>query len=255
MYYDYTKVPMRPELAAQVQSDEGYPVHPWPDNYHLTFSASGTNEVDAHHEWTRGRQVAVVFATDRHQLPQWYDPPFLPQGMPVVDGDESDTRPFDPSAAALAKAQEEVGPWTLEMTAKQRRARQIKIMKRAYTLTFGRGGAPVHYRDYPKIGPTIIGLTYKAPLKAEQRGLAEAAQTKGAKREGRSKTKRAFLVAVKREGRMVMAPGCPKTVTFTPPVVPSSQPGVLELDADEESILRPAAKRRSPRLRQAPGDD
>jgi hypothetical protein len=128
-------------------------------------------------------------------------------------------------------------------------------MKRAYTLTFGRGGAPVHYRDYPKIGPTIIGLTYKAPLKAEQRGLAEAAQTKGAKREGRSKTKRAFLVAVKREGRMVMAPGCPKTVTFTPPVVPSSQPGVLELDADEESILRPAAKRRSPRLRQAPGDD
>ena len=254
MYYDYTKIPARPELAAQVQSDEGFRVHPFPDNYHLTFSASGTNEQDAHDEWRRGRGVAVVFANEKGKLPQWYDAPFLPGPLPVADGVEYDARPFDPSAAALSQAQKKLGPWTLDMTDKQRRARQLQTMKLAYRLTFGSKGAPVHYRDYPKADPTIIGLMYKAPLKAEQREKAAVSQAKGAARAKRSETKRAFLVSVVPEGQMIMAPGCKKTVSFTTPVIPAATTGVLELDSDEEEILRPAAKRRSPRLRQVPDE-
>lgn len=79
-FYDYTKIPNRRNL---------------PKNYHLTFSYSGADEryrklyekaVD------HGMNVAVVFRKD---LPE----KFL--GLPVIDGDESDVRPFDPKPSIV----------------------------------------------------------------------------------------------------------------------------------------------------------
>ena len=76
-FYDYTKYPNR---------DTGYA------NYHLTFSLSETNGVQALLELRRGRNVAVVFDRRKGQpLPaQWF-------GHTVVDGDESDLRFLDAS--------------------------------------------------------------------------------------------------------------------------------------------------------------
>ncbi len=74
-FYDYTK---RPDRVT------GYA------NYHLTFSLSETNGVQALLELARGRNVAVVFDTKRGQaLPQSW------MGFTVVDGDESDLRFLD----------------------------------------------------------------------------------------------------------------------------------------------------------------
>lgn len=74
-FYDYTKIPNRREL---------------PKNYHLTWSYSGANQryssfVDA--AFDHGMNVAVVF---RNALPETF------LGRQVVNGDESDVRPYDP---------------------------------------------------------------------------------------------------------------------------------------------------------------
>lgn len=242
MFYDYTKIPFRPEACEEAQRVAGVPVFPFPANYDLTFSASGTNDSDAYAEWSHGRRVAVVFDTDRHVLPQWYEPPFAPVSIPVIDGDQSDVRPLDPSATALEHAREQLGAWTLSMTESQREKRQRAITKLAYKLTFG-GRAPLRYTDYPARGPAIVGLSYKAPMMPVRRAEAEAEQEKGRARGKRSETKRAFLVSVIERGKMVIAPGCPKTVTFTSPVIPSSQPGIRDLELDEQRFML-AAKRR-----------
>ena len=81
-YYDYTKVPHR-EV---------------PSNYDLTFSYSGRNLDDAVGELERGRMIAVVFLTQRHQTPSTF------LGVPVVDGDLSDARPLDPPQVIVGLA-------------------------------------------------------------------------------------------------------------------------------------------------------
>jgi hypothetical protein len=79
-FYDYTKIPNRKNIPA---------------NYHLTFSYSAANE--RYKEFYRvardnGMNVAVVF---RKSLPD----AFL--DMPVINGDESDLRPFDPKGVVV----------------------------------------------------------------------------------------------------------------------------------------------------------
>jgi hypothetical protein len=79
-FYDYTKIPTRNNLPA---------------NYHLTFSYSGANA--RYREFYRaaqdnGMNVAVVF---RKFIPETF------LGMPVVNGDESDVRPYDPNGVVV----------------------------------------------------------------------------------------------------------------------------------------------------------
>jgi hypothetical protein len=97
-FYDYTKVPGRIT----------------PSNYDLTFSLSGE---DDNREWAleeindRGRKVAVVFVGHKREGDRW-EPvntrgwrgeeviaeiplPHEFMGLPVVDGDVSDVRPYD----------------------------------------------------------------------------------------------------------------------------------------------------------------
>jgi hypothetical protein len=55
--------------------------------YKLTFSRSETNENDAYLTLKNGGNVAIVF---EDQLPQYWN------GFPVINGDETDLRYFDP---------------------------------------------------------------------------------------------------------------------------------------------------------------
>lgn len=81
-FYDYTKLPNRKNL---------------PKNYDLTFSYSGVPEFRPYAEQAlaAGMRVAVVFR-DRASIPA----SFL--GVPVVDGDDSDLRPYDPQGVVVA---------------------------------------------------------------------------------------------------------------------------------------------------------
>jgi hypothetical protein len=72
-FYDYTKNPKR---AGAVRP-----------NYWVTFSRSETNEADALHLLSQGRNATVVFA---HGLPRKWN------GHTVIDGDETDLRFTDP---------------------------------------------------------------------------------------------------------------------------------------------------------------
>ena len=102
-FYDYTKVPGRTTAA----------------NYDITFSFAGSkqnvDDMDAEIR-TRRRRVAVVFATTgvsliggrrggkKRQLVAPRKPEVLPHtflGLPVIDGDESDLRPFDPAPSVV----------------------------------------------------------------------------------------------------------------------------------------------------------
>lgn len=74
VFYDYTKVPARRP----------------PENYDLTFSYSGRNMEDVVYELGRGSRLAVVFMTRKHELPATF------MGLPVIDGDVHDIRPYDP---------------------------------------------------------------------------------------------------------------------------------------------------------------
>lgn len=69
-FYDYTKL-----LGRQL-----------PDNYHLTFSLSETNQDKAAQAMAQGMNLAVVFD---HIPLMW-------QGKPVISGDEDDLRFLDP---------------------------------------------------------------------------------------------------------------------------------------------------------------
>lgn len=71
-YYDYTKVLKR--LKKEI-----------PKNYHITFSKSEINEMDARWALNLGFNVAVVF----DKLPEAY------LARPVVSGDDTDTRFLD----------------------------------------------------------------------------------------------------------------------------------------------------------------
>jgi len=79
-FYDYTKIPNRKHLPA---------------NYHLTFSYSASNPryaAFADVAIESGMNVAVVF---RNEFPETF------LGLPVVNGDESDVRPFDPDGCVV----------------------------------------------------------------------------------------------------------------------------------------------------------
>jgi hypothetical protein len=83
-FYDYTKSidRMRAFLDGRM-----------PKNYHLTFSRSEINEETAHEILDRRGTVAVVFS----------HPPFPESwhGYPVIDGDQSDIRPWDATGAVV----------------------------------------------------------------------------------------------------------------------------------------------------------
>ena len=82
-FYDYTKVLGR-KSALSLQ------------NYHLTFSLSESNDSDAVKALAQGYNVAVVLDIKRN------DPkPKTWSGYPVVDGDDSDVRFFDPKGGHI----------------------------------------------------------------------------------------------------------------------------------------------------------
>ena len=72
-FYDYTAIPNRRV----------------PSNYHLTFSLKETNESESRLALALGFNLAVVFPTS--ELPETF------WGVPVIDGDENDFRPGDPT--------------------------------------------------------------------------------------------------------------------------------------------------------------
>ena len=71
-FYGYSKVPAFKNL---------------PDNYHVTFSRSGTNDKHVKKAIKAGINVAVVFEGN---LPKTW------RGIPVINGDETDARFLDP---------------------------------------------------------------------------------------------------------------------------------------------------------------
>jgi len=76
-FYDYTKIPARALKWARGDM---------PANYHVTFSASESNDDASRMVAMSGGNVAVVF----DQIPTSY------YGRSVVDGDNSDLRFLDP---------------------------------------------------------------------------------------------------------------------------------------------------------------
>ena len=83
MFYDYTKVAGR-KYALSIP------------NYHLTFSLSEENDAEARQAIAEGYNVAVVMKVKRKQAkPETWG------GFPVVDGDVSDVRFFDPKGGHI----------------------------------------------------------------------------------------------------------------------------------------------------------
>ena len=80
-FYDYTAIPRRTP----------------PSNYHLTFSMKENNMVDVVAALNSGFNIAVVFPTAT--LPQEFD--IEGSVLRVVDGDEHDYRPLDPSPCVI----------------------------------------------------------------------------------------------------------------------------------------------------------
>lgn len=76
-FYDYTKRPFDPKTL--------------PKNYHLCFSYSGSNPVEAYDVLDAGGNVAIVFDTKKGK-------PFPTHRgrWPIIDGDEHDFRFLDP---------------------------------------------------------------------------------------------------------------------------------------------------------------
>ena len=80
-FYDYTKLPNRRNI---------------PDNYHLTFSRSESNDHLIPTAFENGMNVAVVFNVKKKgDLPK-YIPDGIYDPIPVVDGDDTDLRFLDP---------------------------------------------------------------------------------------------------------------------------------------------------------------
>ncbi|MBM4386073.1 MAG: hypothetical protein FJ091_22260, partial [Deltaproteobacteria bacterium] len=86
-FYDYTKNPARALQNARGERT----------NYHLTFSYSGRNAVDAERVLASGGNVAVVFGTARGvALPETWS------GHPTLDADQTDLRFLDPRGHVAA---------------------------------------------------------------------------------------------------------------------------------------------------------
>ena len=82
-FYDYTKILGRKDAMAL-------------PNYHLTFSLAENNDSDAMEALTQGYNVAVVFNLKKKQ-----NKPVTWRGYPVIDGDESDVRFYDPDGGHI----------------------------------------------------------------------------------------------------------------------------------------------------------
>jgi hypothetical protein len=83
-FYDYTKV--TPRLARKTL----------PSNYHLTFSLSECNDVDAQTALDLGFNVAAVLAVGKYgALPETWS------GYPVIDGTTHDYRFLDPTGPVI----------------------------------------------------------------------------------------------------------------------------------------------------------
>lgn len=80
-FYDYTKAPL------------GMRQYSKPDNYHLTFSLSESNEQRARACAAAGMNIAVVFRKKPFPETFW--------GLKVVDGDETDLRFLDPKGVIV----------------------------------------------------------------------------------------------------------------------------------------------------------
>ena len=74
--------------------------HMLPNNYHLTFSRSETNEAECLNVLRAGGNVAVVFDTGTKKRPIPFPKTYL--GYPVFDGDKSDLRHLDPGGHVIA---------------------------------------------------------------------------------------------------------------------------------------------------------
>lgn len=81
-FYDYTKV-----LKRALKWAKGL----LPQNYHITFSKTESNDCQVDQVIKAGGNVAVVF----DKLPATY------KGLPVIDGDETDFRPIDPKGVIV----------------------------------------------------------------------------------------------------------------------------------------------------------
>ncbi len=82
-YYDYSKCLGRKTALAT-------------PNYHLTFSLAENNDNDARLALKQGYNLAVVFNLKKKDAKptEW-------SGYPVVDGDDSDVRFFDPKGGHI----------------------------------------------------------------------------------------------------------------------------------------------------------
>lgn len=87
-FFDYTKLVCRAEAALMRSPTRT----PWPDNYHLTFSAAADNHQQARRILALGGNVAVVF---------WPEHPRSFWGYPVVNGDGHDARFLDPDGVVV----------------------------------------------------------------------------------------------------------------------------------------------------------
>ena len=81
-FFDYTKVAARMHRYLEQSGTPGS----WPDNYHLTFSATADNQSQARKVLERDGNVAVVFWP--HIPDSWW-------GFPTIDGESHDARFLD----------------------------------------------------------------------------------------------------------------------------------------------------------------
>lgn len=99
-FYDYTKVTKR--ALAHARGD-------MPENYHLTFSKTESNDADVARVLEAGGNVAAVFSRDAYKihvssgdLNYKYGFAGLRRHVPVIDGDAHDYRPADPAGCIVA---------------------------------------------------------------------------------------------------------------------------------------------------------
>jgi hypothetical protein len=86
-FYDYTKVPKYMDMYMNGYND--YTKQPYAPNYHLTFSRSETNKVQALDYLERGGNVAIVFDKTPETLT------YHGKTYRVIDGDRHDLRFLD----------------------------------------------------------------------------------------------------------------------------------------------------------------
>jgi hypothetical protein len=254
-FYDYTKLPGRPEVCRDLLADEagrrgGVDVADFPTNYHLTFSASGDNDTKCFYEMTRGRKIAVVFESTEHRVPALYRPSFWPEDVmfPVIPGDVHDVRPADPSLEAMQTALKQVGMPQAWWTETRLKAYQSWLTAVAYEYTYGRSGYPEDPARAPATGTGIVGLYHKPPSREQPRAKQRVALQVVGKRppgEGARGT-RLFLVPVKIKGDQIIAEGCPTTPAVMKALVPADQPLILRITQQATGKV-PEAARRKPR--------